>query len=153
MSRQKAGVLTPATVGSLLSSTADARGVGHMAWSLKRPRCHQGLLQVQTKVSGFELGQLRIYYVEAAPSEPCLQYLMGGVAVRRLDVNGDHRDWVNRTHKHTYQASGQDSAYLPDDIPDVPLGPTVASGTYRKIFDAFAAECFVALPSGYWMEP
>jgi hypothetical protein len=154
VSQQRAGVLSHAALGVLLSSTASAEGIGQLVWSLKKPKCHQGVLEVHTSIPGFERGQLRIYFVDMAASEPSLQYLTGGVSIRRLDVNGDHRSWVNKTHKHTYDpTSGRDSAYLPPDIPDVPLGPTVAAGTYQVIFGAFAKECFVSLPDGYWVEP
>lgn len=154
MAQHKAGVLTPASLGALLSTEAGACSVGTLTWSLRKPRCHQGVLEVKSEIPGCELGQLRIYFVEQAPSEPSLQYLVGGVSVRRLDVNGDHREWVNRTHKHRYEPhTGREDAYLPTDIPNVPLGPTVAPGTYKMVFAAFAAECHVALDDGYWVEP
>lgn len=154
MAQHQAGALSFAALGALLSRAAQASAVGRLRWSLRKPRCHQGVLTVQTKVSGLGDGLLRIYFVELAPSEPSLQYLVGGVSVRRLDVNGDHRAWVNQTHKHTYEPNtGREDAYLPCDIPDVPLGPTVAPGTYQRVFEAFASECHVSLPGGYWTEP
>jgi hypothetical protein len=98
---------------------------------------------------------LRIYVATPRPDRIHIQYLVNRVPVRRLDVNDHHRGLPpNTTHKHTYvPQSGAESAYVPDDIPPVPLGPTVAAGTYRHIFEAFASECFIELPQGYWTEP
>ena len=55
-------------------------------------------------------------------------YLMiYGQHIRRLDVNGSHRnrtggreEWVERTHKHWFSEAHQDAvAYIPDDIPSL----------------------------------
>lgn len=56
--------------------------------------------------------------------------------------------------EHTHvPATGREDVYIPEDIPEVPMGPTVAPGTYRRVFEAFAAECHIELPDGYWTEP
>jgi hypothetical protein len=93
-----------------------------------------------------------------APSEPKLQYLVGagrsGFSARRLCVNVPHRP-IDGTHKHLAEPGrGDETAYQPDDIPDVPLQPRVAPGTYRAILEAFAGECFVELGQDFrWSEP
>lgn len=159
MGQQRAGTLTNQAVRTVLSPAACAVGQGRLAWSIDKPRCFKGLLAVHTTVVGCETAELRIYLREKAASEPRLQYLIGShrqtrVAIRRLDVNDDHHKWVNTTHKHSLDvSSGLEEAYIPSDIPNVPLGPTVAPGTYQRLFEAFAAECFVTLPPDYWTDP
>ncbi|MGW4520112.1 hypothetical protein [Amycolatopsis sp. NPDC004378] len=115
----------------------------------------QGLLHVRTEVEDCSDGLLRAYFVTARPDRFHVQYLVNRVPVRRLDVNADHRGLPpDTTHKHTYvPQNGSESTYVPNDIPSVPLGPTVAAGTYRRVFEAFASECFIELPEGYWTEP
>lgn len=108
---QRAGTLTQQSVRTVLSPAACAVGRGRLEWSVVKPRCFQGLLVVQTRVVGCEVSAPRIYLREKAVSEPSLQYLVGPnrqgrIAIRRLDVNGDHREWVNVTHKHKLDASG-----------------------------------------------
>lgn len=111
-------------------------------------------MAVRTEVIDCSSGLLRIYLLRPRPDRIHVQYLVNGVPIRRLDVNDAHKQWRDKTHKHTYiPALGAEDAYLPDDIPEVPLGPTVAPGTYRAVFEAFAAECFVELPDNYWTEP
>jgi len=159
MAQQRAGMLTRQAVSEVLSPAACAVGQGRLHWSVVKPRCFLGLLVVKTEVVGCEVSELRIYLREKVASEPRLQYMVGSdrqnrVAIRRLDVNDDHRKWVNTTHKHALDASsGLEEAYLPSDIPHVPLGATVAPGTYQRLFEAFAAECFVTLPPDYWTDP
>ncbi|OXM70723.1 hypothetical protein CF166_20505 [Amycolatopsis sp. KNN50.9b] len=137
----------------MLSHLAEATAVGALTWDSKRSFLHTGQIQVQTRVQGCELGKLQVVVNDLAPSEPRCQYLVNDVPIRRLDVNDVHRPWPRRTHKHRYvPETGKDDAYIPDDIPDVPFGPTVAPGTYRRVFEAFAAECWVTLPEGYWTE-
>lgn len=153
MGRVTPGAVRTVTLHALLSPVARARVVGQIEWTLKKPRVHQGIIAVDTDVSECEEGRLRIEFQERAPSEFGLQYLVNRVPVRRLDVNGSHRSWQFTTHKHRYNTAGHEDAYLPTDIPPVPLEPTVAPGTYRRVFEAFAGECFVSLPDGYWVEP
>jgi hypothetical protein len=92
------------------------------------------------------------------PSEPYLQYLAGvgreGFSARRLCLNQEHKP-IEGTHKHRTEPSiGDEIPYKPTDIPEVPLSPRVAPGTYREIFDAFAAECFIDVgPDFTWEEP
>jgi len=120
-----------------------------------KPTTQQGVLKVATSVADCAGGLLRIYFASARPDRLHVQYMMNGVSIRRLDVNDDHRGLpLGTTHKHTYlPATGAESFYVPDDIPHVPLGPTVVEGTYRQVFEAFASECFIELPPGYWTEP
>jgi hypothetical protein len=159
VARHKTGVVGQQEVRVLLSPSARAHAIGRLTWKVVKPRCHEGLIEVRTEVAGCEFGSLRIYFVDPAPSEFSLQYFTGvqnarRVPVRRLDVNGDHKDWINRTHKHRFDPeNGHESAYIPNDIPAVPLGPTVATGVYRRVFEAFATECHVQLPNSYWSEP
>lgn len=153
LGQHRAGAVTAQALEVLLSQLASATAIGEMAWSSIRPYLHQGQITVRTSVDGCELGRLRLLVNDLAPSEPGCQYLVNDVPVRRLDVNGFHRPWPRRTHKHRYvPATGREDAYLPDDIPDVPFEPIVAPGTYRRVFEAFAAECWVALPEGYWKD-
>ena len=80
-------------------------------------------------------------------------YLMiYGQHVRRLDVNGSHRnrtddreEWVERTHKHRFSEVHQDTvAYTPDDIPPVPTADVVGEH-YRGAFEAFCEEQAITL--------
>lgn len=147
------GGVTSTELAALLSPLAKATAVGQLAWRLKKPRCREGIVEVCTQVADCSMGKLRIYFVEPRPDRVHLQYLVGGSWDRRLDVNDQHRG-VERTHKHTHvPATGREDVYIPEDIPEVPMGPTVAPGTYRRVFEAFAAECHIELPDGYWTEP
>jgi hypothetical protein len=83
------------------------------------------------------------------------------VHLRRLDVNGSHRNragaretWVGRTHKHRWcEARGDADAYTPGDIPCIPL-TGITGDHYREVFEAFCGECGVALAEGYrWLAP
>ncbi|WP_139323939.1 MULTISPECIES: hypothetical protein [unclassified Pseudonocardia] len=159
MAKHKLGVVSPEEVHALLSPTAQAESVGQLKWDEQKSGCYEGVLEVTTSVSNCERSSLRIYVVRLAASEFSLQYLIGTersrrVAIRRLDVNGDHKDLINTTHKHKFNAeTGHESAYVPTDIPNVDLGPTVPIGTYQQIFEAFASECHVSLDGDYWSEP
>jgi hypothetical protein len=149
-----ANLVTAEALAALLSGSAKSRAVGQVKWARKKPQIHEGKLEVRTAVADCPVGYLRIYYVEPRPSEVGLQFVVNHAPVRRLDVNGSHKDWINTTHKHTYvPATGREGAYIPDDIPEVPLLPTVAPGTHRAVFEAFAQECWIVLPDGYWVEP
>lgn len=152
MVRYRPNAVVGSTMRLLLSEHARAEAVGLLEWSLKQPGIHQGIIEVRTVIEDCPVGRLRLQVSEQAPSEPAVQYLMNGVPVRRLDVNGTHRDWAFTTHKHRYRPTGHEDAYIPDDIPAVPIGPTVAPGTHRAVFEAFAEECFISLPDGYWTD-
>lgn len=153
MGQHRSNAVSTQALDALLSRLAEATGVGTMSWESRRPFLHTGQIQVLTRVQGCELGRLQVVVNDLAASEPRCQYLVNDVPIRRLDVNDVHRPWARCTHKHRYLPdTGRDDAYIPDDIPEVPFGPTVASGTYRRVFEAFAAECCVALPEGYWTE-
>jgi hypothetical protein len=155
LAKHTANVIDTKTVDSLLSTLAQARAFGQLAWDRQKPNTLQGRIEVATAVADCSTGALRIYVATPRPDRIHVQYLINGVALRRLDVNDDHRGLPpGTTHKHKYvPQSGQESFYVPKDIPAVPLGPTVAAGTYRKVFEAFAFECFIELPDGYWTEP
>lgn len=159
VARHKVGIVGQPEMRVLLSPSARARATGKLGWRLIKPKCHEGSIQVQTDVQSCEYGSLRIYFVDPAPSEFSLQYFTGiqnsrRVPVRRLDVNGDHNDWINQTHKHRFNPdTGHEAAYIPTDIPEVPHGPTVPIGVYRRVFEAFASECHVTLPDNFWSEP
>lgn len=153
MAGRELSALTSTDLAALLSPLAKATAVGQLEWRLKKPLCHEGVIEVRTVIADCPLGTLRIYFVEPRPDRVHLQYLVNGSWVRRLDVNDEHRG-VENTHKHTHiPATGREGVYTPDDIPEVPVGPTVAPGTYRRVFEAFAAECHIELPDGYWTEP
>jgi len=89
-------------------------------------------------------------------------YLMiYGQHVRRLDVNGSHRnrtgdreEWVDRTHKHKFSEQHQDTvAYTPDDISTVPRA-SVVGDHYRGAFEAFCGEQAIRLTGEYrWVDP
>lgn len=155
MGSYTAGALSSAAINTLLSDLSRARAQGQVLWTSLKPTTMQGVLQVHTEVEECSDGTLRAYFVTARPDRFHVQYLVNKVPVRRLDINDDHRGLPpNTTHKHTYiPQTGSESTYVPDDIPPVPLGPTVAEGTYRQVFEAFASECFIELPEGYWTEP
>jgi hypothetical protein len=83
------------------------------------------------------------------------------VHLRRLDVNGSHRNrtgareiWTERTHKHRWSAAHADAdAYTPDDIPAFPM-TRIKGDDYRRVFEAFCGECGIALADGYqWSDP
>lgn len=68
-------------------------------------------------------------------------YLMiYGQHIRRLDVNGAHRnrtgdreEWIERTHKHVFSEQHRDAvAYTPTNIPPVPTADVVESITVRR---------------------
>ncbi|KDN23230.1 hypothetical protein DV20_05800 [Amycolatopsis rifamycinica] len=149
------GALSPTAISTLLSKLGRARAQGQLSWSSLKPHTQQGLIHVRTAVEDCPDGMLRAYFVLARPDRFHVQYLVNRVPVRRLDVNDNHKGLPpDTTHKHTYvPQTGAEGAYVPDDIPPVPLGPTVAAGTYRRVFEAFASECFIELPEGYWTEP
>lgn len=81
--------------------------------------------------------------------------------LRRLDVNGSHRnrvgdreEWIARTHKHTFSEQHQDTvAYTPCDIPAVPTVDVVGHH-YRGAFEAFCQEQAIKLTGEYrWVDP
>jgi hypothetical protein len=97
--------------------------------------------------------RLRIVVHELRPSEPRLQYLTDQGWLRRLCVNTEHRP-ISSTHKHRAVGGGDDSCYVPQDIPPIPLAPRVPEGALRAILEAFAAECGINLGPGYlWTPP
>lgn len=154
MSSQISPLLTPENLGFLLSGHAGAVTVGGIMWERDRiPRI--GTVTVATSLAPC---RLRMVINVLAPSEPRLQYLVlagrNGFAARRLCVNVPHRPFPG-THKHRARPGGGDeSTYRPDDIPEVPLQPRVAPGTYRAVLEAFAAECAITLgPDFDWTEP
>ncbi|MGW4559925.1 hypothetical protein ACWEOV_40885 [Streptomyces sp. NPDC004365] len=124
-----------------------------MRWVL-RGSVLEGTIEVRTALPELETGKLRMTVRRLAPSQPRLQYLIGNAAVRRLCVNEQHRPYEG-THKHMINLRGTDEdAYEPDDIPEVPLAPRVAPGTYRAILEAFVAECAITLGEDFvWVEP
>lgn len=87
--------------------------------------------------------------------------MLHDVHLRRLDVNGSHRNrtsdreqWTERTHKHLWSEAHENAeAYTPRDIPAVPL--TALTGDhYRRVFEAFCDECGIGLAAGYrWSDP
>lgn len=81
-------------------------------------------------------------------------------SIRRLDMRGRHRNpdgelWVATTHKHRWSSvDNNDWAYTPDEIPHEMPGSAVRADDYREVFEAFAAECNIALADGYeWSDP
>lgn len=158
MSRQSSQLATAANVGTLLSLAAKAVTAGGIAWVATRVQTKEGTVKVRTVLPALAPCRLRIVVNALAPSEPKLQYLAGagrdGFSARRLCINVPHRP-LTGTHKHRLEPSlGDEDAYEPNDIPQVPLAPRVAPGTYRAILEAFAAECFVEIGSDFiWVEP
>ncbi|MCA1707725.1 MAG: hypothetical protein LC808_32420, partial [Actinobacteria bacterium] len=81
--------------------------------------------------------------------------------LRRLDVNGSHRnrtgdrkEWIERTHKHTFSEQHQDTvAYTPGGIPAVPTASVIGEH-YRGPFEAFCGEQAIKLTGEYrWVDP
>ncbi len=153
MGQQSSSLLTAQSVGLLLSSASRAVTVGAIRWTL-RGSVYEGTIEVHTTLPQLETGRLRMVIRRPAPSQPRLQYLVGNASVRRLCVNEEHRPLVG-THKHMINPLGTDEdAYKPSDIPEVPLAPRVAPGTYRAILEAFASECSITLGEDFvWVEP
>jgi len=158
VSRQASDLLTAANLGALLSPLAQAVTSGGVTWATLRGSATEGIIKVGTKIPIMPSCRIRLVINSLSPSEPRLQYLVGlgqaGFSARRLCVNVPHRPFAG-THKHRAEPGGGDEgAYQPDDIPEVPLQPRVAPGTYRAILEAFAAECFVGFgPDFVWSEP
>jgi hypothetical protein len=140
-------------VGLLLSPAAHAVTEGPIVWKVKGS-VRDGHLIVRTALPQLEMGTLRMVVKTLAASEPCLQYLIGGAAVRRLCVNGAHPPYPG-THMHMINPlKTEEDAYESAEIPAVPLAPRVAPGTYRAILEAFAGECKIALGDDFvWVEP
>jgi len=153
MGRQSSPLLSPQSVGLLLSRASGARTVGPVRWRSKGS-VREGIIEVHTVLPHLDKGKLRMSVRRLAPSQPRLQCLVGGASVRRLCVNEAHRPFTC-THKHMINLLETDEdAYEPDDIPLVPLAPRVAPGTYRAILEAFAAECEIAVGEDFvWSEP
>lgn len=87
--------------------------------------------------------------------------MLHGTHLRRLDVNGSHRNrtrdreqWIERTHKHLWSEVNDDAeAYTPCDIPSVPL-TEVTGEHYRRVFEAFCGECGIDLVADFrWSDP
>lgn len=81
--------------------------------------------------------------------------------LRRLDVNGSHRnltgdreEWTERTHKHRFSEEHDVTvAYTPGDIPPVPKADVVGDH-YRGAFEAFCGEQTIRLTGEYrWIDP
>lgn len=158
MSRQTSPLITAANVGALLSPLAQAVTVGGITWNANRGVSKEGMVRVRTALAVLSPCMLRLVVNPLAPSEPKLQYLAGTgrdrFSARRLCVNVPHRP-ITGTHKHRVEpGSSDEGAYEPTDIPEVPLQPRVAPGTYRAILEAFANECFIEMASDFtWSEP
>ena len=87
--------------------------------------------------------------------------MIHGQHIRRLDVNGSHRnrtpdreEWATRTHKHRFSEQHQDTvAYTPDDIPSIPTAD-ILGDHYRGAFEAFCGEQVIELTGEYrWVDP
>lgn len=158
MSTQRSQFLTATYMGSLLSPQAKAVTVGPIVWRSDRGVAQRGAVDVTTVMSDLRPCSLEIRINPLSPSEPKLVYLVGSAserfAARRLCVNAPHRPYTG-THKHIAAiGGGEDQAYEPTDIPQVPLAPRVAPGVYRAILEAFANECHVTMGSDFvWTEP
>jgi hypothetical protein len=145
-------------LGALLSPLAEAVTVGSIAWVAQKGVIKEGTVIVRTVLPALSTCRLRMVVNNLMPAEPKLQYLVAtgrdGFAARRLCVNTPHRP-IDGTHKHRAEVGGApESFYEPDDIPQVPLQPRVAPGTYRAILEAFASECFIEVGSDFaWVEP
>ncbi|WP_157180414.1 hypothetical protein [Protofrankia coriariae] len=158
MSRQSSQLLTTAALSTLLSPVAEAVTVGGIIWVPIRATGKEGTVRVRTTLSTLAPCRLRIVINTLVPSEPRMQYLAGAgretFSARRLCLNIPHRPF-DGTHKHrTEPRSADESAYEPDDIPEVPLAPRVAPGACRAVLEAFARECFIEIgPDFVWTEP
>lgn len=154
MARQVSNAVSASVLEVLLSQLAQARTVGTVVWSKPRPVQYMGKLDVTTALEQCPSGELRIHWVTPRPDRIHIQYLVNNAAIRRLDVNDNHKKLQDTTHKHRYvPGTGREDAYVPEDIPEVPLSPTVALDTYRRVFEAFARECCIELVDGYWTQP
>lgn len=99
--------------------------------------------------------------ITAKPWKFTLYLMLYNTHIRRLDVNGSHRNkmgdrelWVERTHKHRFSDQyGDSEAYTPSDIPGIPL-TDVTGEHYREVFEAFCGECGIGLTHSYvWIAP
>lgn len=105
--------------------------------------------------------QLGVQVLPLKPWKLTAYLMVYGQHLRRLDVNGSHRnrttereEWAKRTHKHTFSEQHRDTvAYTPGDIPAIPTaGPT--GQHYRGAFEAFCSEQSVRLTGEYaWVDP
>lgn len=80
--------------------------------------------------------------------------------LRRLDLRDSHPNpdgqvWDHQTHKHLWSAAdGNDWAYTPTDIPHDTSPEPDTPDDYRRIFEAFVAECKIELGPDYkWTDP
>lgn len=105
--------------------------------------------------------QLGVQVLTLKPWKITVYLMIYGQHLRRLDVNGSHRnrtgdrqEWIERTHKHTCSEQYRDAvAYTPDDIPAVPWAGVVGEH-YRGVFEGFCGEQDIKLTGEYtWVHP
>jgi hypothetical protein len=150
-------LLTAENLGLLFHRGVDAVAVGEVKWVRQGVRC-TGIVAVKVSVGPLAPCELRMIINRLEPSEPTMTFLVAEgrdrFSARRLCVNKPHRPYPG-THKHRPPpGGGEEAAYEPDDIPELPLQPRVAPGAYRAILEAFAAECLISMGSDFvWTEP
>jgi hypothetical protein len=104
--------------------------------------------------------RLGMQIIRDKPWKITVYLMIYGEHVRRLDVNGSHRNrtdgevWTHRTHKHRFSEAHQDAeAYAPSNIPAVSF-QNVSGEDYRRVLEAFCDECGITLGGTYaWQAP
>lgn len=93
--------------------------------------------------------------VRDKPWKVTVYLMLYGTHLRRLDVNGSHRnrtdgqDWNYATHKHKFSEERQDAvAYTPEGMPAVPF-TYVSDDHYRRVWEAFCVECGIRFGGAY----
>jgi hypothetical protein len=103
--------------------------------------------------------RLGLQIIADKPWKVTAYLMLHGTQIRRLDVNGSHRNrtdgqvWRSQTHKHRFSEAHQDAeAYSPSDIPAVPF-QNVSDEDYRQVLEAFCGECRIILGGSYVWQP
>lgn len=104
--------------------------------------------------------RLGVQILRDKPWKITVYLMIHGEHLRRLDVNGSHRNrtdgeaWVHQTHKHVFSEAHHDAvAYTPDGIPPIAI-QNVSDEDYRQVVEAFCEECGITLGGTYaWQAP
>lgn len=150
------------------------RFAGRAAWSIRLRRgltLFHAAQNARDEIVAFTLTAAAMEVLADADESPLLDKLSDDAQaglrkdliynqhLRRLDVNGSHRnrtgdreEWTERTHR--FSEEHQDTvAYTPDDIPTVPAAGVVGEH-YRRVFEAFCGEQAIKLTGEYcWIDP
>lgn len=144
------GVLTTQEIQYLTTGPVRSVSVGQIQWSVSHPRLG-GLIDVETPLEGDRrIGKLQLLSRSMKPDEPSLQYLVGGVAAVRFDVNGKHNGWERCDHLHWYRPDGSEHSEPKLLGASLARGGHPSSDDYRRVFEAFAEYLQIELREPWW---